>query len=128
VRFVQSEYYVARLDYIATVDVKNLGNTAQRKDIFQHLAMFLNNSPAGTQAIPGLRVGQSFTANFPFQQRRTKHKPRPPVYVTFQYVLDDAFREGEKCTSADDRVTYTMNPSRRRESSRRPGGFPGAGG
>ena len=90
---------------MAIVDVKNRGTAAQRNDIVQHLDLLLNGLVAGTQAVPGLRAGQSFTATYPFRRSRTKHKPRPPVAVTFHYVRDDALRSGESCTSADDSAT-----------------------
>jgi hypothetical protein len=107
VQFIRSES-APLLDYVAIVDVKNRGTAAQRQDIAQHLDLLLNGVVAGTQALPGLRAGQSFTATYPFRRARTKQKPRPPVPVTFHYVRDDVPHSGENCTSADDSATMTF--------------------
>jgi hypothetical protein len=108
VRLVRMES-AGQNDYVVIVDIKNRGTAAQRKDVAQHLDMSINIGVEGTQAIPPLRAGQNYTATYPFQIPRTKHKPSHPSpwVATFHFVIDDAGRRDENCTTAND-VTITL--------------------
>jgi hypothetical protein len=94
-------------NYVVTVDVKNQGTAAQRKDIAQHLDVLVNNKASGTQPIPGLGANENYAAAFRFQLPRPKHS-NVPLVVTFHYVMDSKSLPGENCTTADDTVTKTL--------------------